>query len=126
MGTNERHDGGPRGAEPAPVDLKLRMKAQELVVTWADGRRSVYPMAYLRAKCPCAQCRTHRGEQGPPAVVSAGPDEPVTVANAELAGNYAVRFVWSDGHDTGIYNYTYLRQIDPAAGPESEPPRPAR
>ena len=35
---------------------------------------------------------------------------------AELVGNYAVRITFSDGHDTGIFSWQYLREIDPARG----------
>lgn len=37
----------------------------------------------------------------------------VTVESAELVGNYAVRFVWRDGHDTGIYEFRALRDLCP-------------
>ena len=42
-----------------------------------------------------------------------GNDAPLTVADAELIGNYAIRLRFSDGHDTGIYSWTYLKSIDP-------------
>ncbi|MFI4892674.1 MAG: gamma-butyrobetaine hydroxylase-like domain-containing protein, partial [Phycisphaerales bacterium JB058] len=51
----------------------------------------------------------------------------VTATSAELVGNYAIRIRFSDGHDTGIYSWAYLREIDPAnqptPSPEGEPDR---
>jgi DUF971 family protein len=47
--------------------------------------------------------------------------EPLTAIEAELVGNYAVRIRFSDGHDTGIYSWEYLRRIDPQEQPPSEP-----
>jgi DUF971 family protein len=43
---------------------------------------------------------------------------PLTATGAELVGRYAVRIRFSDGHDTGIYSWDYLREIDPAASPQ--------
>ena len=39
---------------------------------------------------------------------------PLTATNAEFVGNYALRITFSDGHDTGLYSWKYLREIDPA------------
>ena len=39
---------------------------------------------------------------------------PLTAVGAELVGNYAIRITFSDGHDTGIFSWEYLREIDPA------------
>ena len=44
---------------------------------------------------------------------------PISVVDAELVGNYAVRIRFSDGHDTGLYSWSYLREIDPQAGGDS-------
>ena len=48
-------------------------------------------------------------------------DRGLTVESAELVGNYALRLRFSDGHDTGIYSWQYLREIDPAAGKGAGP-----
>lgn len=47
---------------------------------------------------------------------------PLTALDAELVGNYAIRIHFSDGHETGIYSWSYLREIDPATMPRSAPP----
>lgn len=57
----------------------------------------------------------------------AGPAQaPLTIVHAELAGNYALKIEFSDGHSAGIFTWDYLREIDPAAAtpPPGQPPTP--
>jgi DUF971 family protein len=99
---------------PRHLDLK---KDQALTIHWSDGRISIYPIAYLRKMSPSAEARELREQlaRNPLTVLpaSASSDKPLTAENAELVGNYAVRIIFSDGHDTGIYSWRYLREIDP-------------
>lgn len=74
-------------------------------ITWADGKRCVYPNDILRGFCPCATCQGHGGTI-----------EFIEGGNAELrdlkpVGHYALNLIWADGHDTGIYTFTYLRDL---------------
>jgi DUF971 family protein len=80
-----------------------------LRITWADERVCEYNAAALRRACPCAQCvnewtgqRTLRPEK-----IS---DE-LQILDLSLVGRYAINFRWSDGHDTGIYSFRYLREL---------------
>jgi DUF971 family protein len=102
--------------QATPTDLNVRLAAQELHITWADGRQSVFPLAYLRRHCPCAACRTEREKQAdnPLKILSHKPIENLRVTDAALCGNYAIRFDWSDHHNTGIYDFRYLRWLDDA------------
>jgi DUF971 family protein len=99
---------------PSKLDLK---KDEALIVTWADGRVSRYPIAYLRKLSPSADARALREEmkRNPLTVLpsSMASNKPLTATGAELVGNYAIRITFSDGHDTGIYSWQYLREIDP-------------
>lgn len=102
---------------PRPIRLDLD-RAVALSVTWSDGRRSVYPIAHLRRLSPSADARQLREEmaRNPLTVLpSSGtdPGQPLTALGAEMVGNYALRIRFSDGHDTGIYSWDYLREIDP-------------
>ena len=105
---------------PKHLDLK---KDRGLTVHWQDGAVSFYPIAYLRKMSPSADARSLREEmaKNPLAVLPASAvsdsSEPLTASGAELVGNYAVRITFSDGHDTGLYSWAYLRQIDPGSGP---------
>lgn len=87
-------------------------------MAWADGTSSYFSIAYLRRMSPSADMRNLRDEmkKNPLTVLpSASSSSGSLVAeSAELVGNYAIRIRFSDGHDTGIYSWAYLRQIDPA------------
>lgn len=111
---------GTAGAlRPAKLDVDRRTG---LTVTWADGTAAFYPVMHLRRLSPSADAKAIREElsRNPLAVLpSARSSAPLTIEDAELVGNYAVRLRFSDGHSTGIYSWTYLRSIDP--GPPEAP-----
>ncbi|GAB5497014.1 MAG: DUF971 domain-containing protein [Phycisphaerales bacterium] len=102
--------------EPTPQEIDLK-KDKGLTVQWHDGSVSYYSIAYLRKMSPSADMRQLRDEmkKNPLTVLpaGAGSNEPVVARGAELVGNYAIRIRFSDGHDTGIYSWAYLRSIDP-------------
>lgn len=101
---------------PAKLDLK---KDRGLTVEWSDGTTSYYSIAYLRKMSPSAEARQLREEQkrNPltvlPASAARATSGTLTALDAEMVGNYAIRIRFSDGHDTGIYSWAYLREIDP-------------
>lgn len=105
----------PQGDAPRKLDLK---KDRGLTIEWADGTTSYFSIAYLRKFSPSAEARQLREEmaRNPLTVLPQGfgSGGPLAAVSAELVGNYALRIVFSDGHDTGIYSWTYLREIDPA------------
>jgi len=111
-------------APPTKVDLK---KDRGLTIEWADGSTSYYAIAYLRKMSPSAEMRQLRDEMSSnpltvlPASMSS--NTPVIAESAEMVGNYAIRIRFSDGHDTGIYSWQYLREIDPSSErPKSDSP----
>jgi DUF971 family protein len=73
---------------------------------------------------PSAEARELREQikKNPLTVLPAGKGGPLTALSAELVGNYALRIRFSDGHDTGLYSWEYLRTIDPARKEASSPP----
>jgi DUF971 family protein len=98
---------------PLHLDLK---KDRGLTVQWPDGTTSHYPIAYLRRMSPSAEAKMLREElaRNPLTVLpSSAAQGPLTANGVELVGNYAIRVRFSDGHDTGIYSWRYLREIDP-------------
>ena len=109
-------------AKKIDIDKTLAVR-----IAWADGHVSEFPIIYLRKHCPCAGCRTERREDQPaPAgaegkrkpllrVLQKGEEEPVAIREAKLVGRYALQIVWSDNHDTGIYSFDYLRELDDAS-----------
>ena len=115
MGARE-HDMADEHENPVPAELELDRR-RELRIRWADGRASRYPLARLRAACPCATCRGERREAGDATrlpIVAASDDAArmVTAESAELVGSYALRIRWADGHQTGIYDFALLRRLD--------------
>ena len=95
-------------------------KDSGLSVHWNDGSESFYPIAYLRRMSPSAEQRLLREEmeKNPLTVLpsGAGSGEPLTATDVQMVGNYAIKIIFSDGHDTGIFSWEYLREIDPKDG----------
>lgn len=121
MASGAAYERSPYDQTTTPRDLKVKIKEQKLVVEWLDGGRSEFDMNVLRAHCPCAGCRTEREEQSrsPLRILNFNPSG-VRVVNAHLVGQYAIQLVWSDGHDTGLFDFRYLRQL--AGAPGGDPP----
>lgn len=92
-----------------------------MTVVWADGRESFYSIALLRRMSPSAEARQLREEQArnpltvlsPATAKAMASGAPLTIVDAEMAGNYALRIRFSDGHHTGLYSWAYLREIEP-------------
>ena len=86
----------------------------EIAIIWKDGGESFFPMDYLRAQSPSAE---NQGEIDILGQRHGGDDREdfsdITVNNWEFIGNYAIRFIFSDGHQTGIFSWDYLRKINP-------------
>jgi DUF971 family protein len=103
-------------------------KSRGIEIDWKDGHHSSYGLTWLRDWCPCAQCTGAHGTE-PRAKESAhshgsaatsGGSSPFQMykprermVSVEPVGAYALRIVWSDGHGSGIYSWTHLRQICP-------------
>jgi DUF971 family protein len=81
----------------------------QLRIIWADERVCEYDAARLRRACPCAQCVNEwTGERTlKPETVS---DE-IRINDVSIVGRYALNFRWSDGHETGIYSFQFLRDL---------------
>jgi DUF971 family protein len=78
----------------------------ELVILWKDGFKSTFSLLDLRKKCPCATCRGgHGGKVG----AATGHIQSIQLVSWKKVGRYALNFIWSDNHDTGIYTYDNLR-----------------
>ena len=91
-----------------PRDMEWLEKGV-LGIEWSDGHKGVYPVRYLRQHCPCAACTDEwTGE------LRLKPDDVpllIMLNDIEPVGRYALKMSWSDGHDTGLYSYTFLRRI---------------
>ncbi len=105
-----------------PVDISVRAARREVRIVWRGGHESVYPFDLLRKECPCALCNDQRAKSSASAGLSltvlSGPvlkSGEVQVKQVSPVGRYAINFVWSDGHDSGIYAFDFLRAICPCA-----------
>jgi DUF971 family protein len=107
-----------------PAELAIDRSAGVLTITWADQHISRYPLPWLRSNCPCATCREEqRAASKDIFQLHSGALPSAEIANADLVGNYAVRLVWKDGHSTGIFTFSTLRQACPCkeCNPQGSP-----
>lgn len=83
--------------------------ADDLTIEWRDGVVAHYPFFFLRDVCPCASCVDELTGEKVLDPKKIAPD--IHIRKADYVGNYALRITWSDGHDTGIYAFRYLRDV---------------
>jgi DUF971 family protein len=90
-------------------------KSKGIRIEWQDGRTSEFSLQYLRDKCPCATCTGAHGSAAAAGNKAADPfpmfRPALKIASVEPVGSYAITIVWSDGHDSGIFTWDYLRSI---------------
>ncbi len=91
----------------APSLIRLHRKTRVLELGWADGRRADLPCEYLRVFSPSAELRGH----GLPEPMLIGGKRAVGIARIEPVGNYAVRLVFDDGHDSGLYSWDVFDEL---------------
>jgi DUF971 family protein len=94
-------------AEPWPTELKLSKDRRTLAVAFDDGLRAELPAELLRVLSPSAEVQGHSPEQR----MTVPGKKNVGIARIEPVGNYAVRIVFDDGHDTGLYVWSYLHDL---------------
>ena len=81
----------------------------EISINWSDETESKYNAAQLRKSCPCAGCVNEwTGEKT--LKTDSVPDD-LSFSSISIVGRYALNFHFSDGHDTGIYSFQYLRNL---------------
>jgi DUF971 family protein len=94
-------------AEPWPTELRLDKDRRLLTVTFDDGKSFALPAELLRVLSPSAEVQGHSPDQR----VTVAGKKSVGIMRLEPVGNYAVRIVFDDGHDTGLYVWAYLRSL---------------
>ena len=96
---------------PANTPTNIRQGGENgLVIEWLDGHRSALDVRLLRLACPCASCvdewsgkKLLQPEKIPMDI------QPVRI---DPVGRYAIQIAWSDDHETGIYSFRLLRELD--------------
>ncbi|MDN5864554.1 MAG: DUF971 domain-containing protein [Gammaproteobacteria bacterium] len=94
-------------SDPQPTEIRARSKQHELHVEFDGGVAFDLPFEYLRAFSPSAEVTGHGG--GPRLLVAG--KENVGVKAIEPVGQYAIRIVFDDGHDSGLYSWAILRDL---------------
>ena len=90
-----------------PVTIRLRKASHQVTLEYEDGTSFDLPFEYLRVYSPSAEVQGHGPGQG---VLQTG-KENVQVTSIDPIGYYAVRLVFDDGHDTGLYTWKYLYEL---------------
>lgn len=94
-------------ANAHPTNLLLHQHSRILEISFEDGATFRLPCEYLRVYSPSAEVRGHGPGQG---TLQTG-KETVNITDIEPVGNYAVRLVFDDGHNTGLYTWDYLNLL---------------
>lgn len=92
---------------PIPTEIKLHQGSRVMELHFDDGARFELPYEFLRVYSPSAEVRGH----GPGQEVLQVGKRDVHIAQLEQVGNYAVKPVFSDGHDSGLYSWDYLYML---------------
>jgi len=90
-----------------PTEIRLKKAEKLLEIAFEDGVTFRYPAEYLRVESPSAEVQGH----GPGQRQLVAGRAQVGIIGVEPVGNYAIRIVFDDLHDTGIYSWTYLYQL---------------
>ena len=90
-----------------PTDIKLHQTSRVLEIVFENGQVFELSCEYLRVYSPSAEVRGHSPEQ---AVLQIDKEE-VNILEIEPMGNYAIKLVFDDGHNTGLYTWDYLYEL---------------
>ena len=92
-----------------PVKIEIQDK-KLLVVKWDDDSVSKVKLSNLRRNCPCAVCKSEMEEQSKTYIPIYG-DLELAVSDIQIVGQYAMKIIWKDGHETGLYEFGFINQL---------------
>ena len=90
-----------------PTEIKYHKRSRELEVRFADGMSGRLSAEYLRVQSPSAEVKGHAAGEG---ILVTGKEQ-VGIARIDPVGRYAVKLVFDDGHDTGLYTWALLYEL---------------
>jgi DUF971 family protein len=90
-----------------PIELKLKQAERRLEIAFDDGSVFSLPAEYLRVESPSAEVQGHNPQQKKLVSGCAA----IGITQLEAVGNYAVRIIFDDRHDTGLYSWSYLYEL---------------
>jgi DUF971 family protein len=94
-------------SEPWPQELRLKGHGRILAITFDTGERFELPAEFLRVESPSAEVKGH----GPGQEVTVPGKRNIAITRLDPVGNYAIRITFNDGHNTGLYTWTYLHKL---------------
>ncbi|VAW68910.1 FIG00899427: hypothetical protein [hydrothermal vent metagenome] len=94
-------------ANPRPTNINLHQKTRVLEIDFDDGKKFNYTAEYLRVYSPSAEVAGHGPGQETLQVGKSG----VNIKAIEPVGMYAVKLVFDDSHDSGLYTWDYLYKL---------------
>jgi DUF971 family protein len=92
---------------PRPTDIRLHQSSRLLELHFDNGTECMLSCEFLRVYSPSAEVRGHGHGQE---VLQVGKEE-VNIVGIEPVGNYAIKLIFDDGHDTGLYSWDYLYDL---------------
>ena len=92
---------------PHPVSIKLQTKSHKLNIEFDDGSKFELSCEYLRVYSPSAEVK---GDGPGQSVLQIGKED-VNINQIEPVGNYAIKLIFDDGHNTGLYSWNYLYEL---------------
>ena len=92
---------------PKPTDITLHQQSHRLEIAFDDGARFEYPCEFLRVYSPSAEVRGHLGKG---AKLQLGKQD-VNILEIRPVGQYAIKIVFDDGHDSGLFDWRYLYDL---------------
>ncbi len=92
---------------PIPVNLRLHRRSRVLEIDYPGGEAHKLDCEYLRISSPSAEVRGHGSGNE---ILQTGKRQ-VSITAIEPVGNYGVKLVFDDGHDTGIYSWAFLYDL---------------
>ncbi len=92
---------------PRPTDIKVHQQSRFLDIAFDDGSHFALPCEYLRVYSPSAETRGHT----PATAKLEKGKELVSIQRIEPVGSYAIKIVFDDGHDSGLYDWKYLYNL---------------
>jgi DUF971 family protein len=90
-----------------PTELVVKRAERLLKIAFDDGASFELSAEYLRTQSPSAEVQGHSEAERK----TVGGKQTVAITGAEPVGNYAVRLLFDDGHDTGLYSWSYLHEL---------------
>lgn len=107
VGNRPRSDDNPRMSQVRPTNIVLHRQSHELEISFDDGNTFTYPVELLRVYSPSAEVRGHWGQHAKLQLDK----QDVNIDDIVPVGQYAIKIVFDDGHDSGLYDWDYLHDL---------------